>query len=117
MTNCVFVYGSLLDDAVVAEVIGRTVPTRPAVLEGYERVQIAGFPYPFVRPCPGQRVSGRLLLDLTAEDLRRLDEYEDVDLGLYRRVEVTVRAEGDAPRRAWVYVMPDERRREGPLDG
>jgi gamma-glutamylcyclotransferase (GGCT)/AIG2-like uncharacterized protein YtfP len=65
---------------------------------------VPGFGYPFVVPAEADaEVAGDLLIGLTSADYTLLDEYEDVDDGLYQREVVTVETPNGA-RRAWVYL-------------
>jgi gamma-glutamylcyclotransferase (GGCT)/AIG2-like uncharacterized protein YtfP len=101
-----FVYGSLRDPAVRARLLGPRgdLSTCTAVLRGHVRMLVPGFGYPFVvLATPDDRVDGDLLLGLQPADLAVLDEYEDVDDGLYRREVVTVETP-DGDRTAWVYL-------------
>jgi gamma-glutamylaminecyclotransferase len=96
-----FVYGSLLDDAVVVEVTGRRFPRRAAQLRGYRKHTPVGS-YPYVVPDDDGTVDGVVLQGIDADTLRALDAYED-EGQLYRRVEVTVTVAGQ-PQRAFVYA-------------
>ena len=102
-----FVYGTLMDPAVRARVLGvqALVTARPARLTGYRRLAIPGFEYPVVAAgAPEDVVEGQLLDRLTTDDYALLDEYEDVGDGLYARVQVTVDTE-DGQQASWVYVQ------------
>ena len=93
MTLPLFIYGSLRDPGVRARLLGeRTdLTTCPAVLHGHDRQMVPSFGYPFVVPAaPDATVDGELLLGLQQADYEILDEYEDVDDGLYVRARVTV---------------------------
>lgn len=109
-----FVYGSLRDAAVRRRVLRREHLTMcPATLQGWARVMVRGFGYPFLVPAgPDAAIEGELMLALGAADYERLDEYEDTDSGLYVRQRVVVEA-GSGPVGAWVYVQgpvaPSER--------
>ena len=87
-----FVYGTLMDDGRVQAIAGRRLPRRPAVLEGFERVEPAGS-YPYVVPRDGAKVDGVLLDEVDDTALARLDAYED-EGGLYVRREVVAVADG-----------------------
>jgi len=87
-----FVYGTLMDGARVQAVVGRRLASRPAVLDGYERVEPAGS-YPYVVPRDGATVAGVLLDGVDDTALARLDAYED-EGGLYVRREVVAVADG-----------------------
>ncbi len=96
-----FVYGTLLDDAVVQDVAGRRFPKHAAQLAGYHRYAPAN-QYPYIVAADGSVVDGAVLCDVDAAALQAFDSYED-EGRLYRRIEVTVRVAGE-PRRAFVYV-------------
>jgi gamma-glutamylcyclotransferase (GGCT)/AIG2-like uncharacterized protein YtfP len=87
-----FVYGTLMDGARVQAVVGRRLPSRAAVLEGFERLEPAGS-YPYVVPREGATVSGILLDEVDDTALARLDAYED-EGGLYLRREAVAVADG-----------------------
>jgi gamma-glutamylcyclotransferase (GGCT)/AIG2-like uncharacterized protein YtfP len=87
-----FVYGTLMDDARVQAVVGRRLPRREAVLDGFERVEQAGS-YPYVVPRDGARVTGALLDEVDDTALARLDAYED-EGSLYVRREAVAVADG-----------------------
>ena len=87
MTGALFVYGTLMSEAVMRSLTGRGFPRRRATLLGYGcGVSDAG--YPFITPRTGLLVEG-----LDAESLRRLDRYED-EGRLYLRRSVEVLADG-----------------------
>ena len=115
-----FAYGTLTDPEFTGHLLEHPVDSEPALLVGFERVEIPGFSYPTVVEAPGEKVRGLIYRSLSAEDYRRLDAYEGVAEGLYRRVAAEVIAgapdAGAAPERASVYV-PGERtlRRFGSL--
>ena len=96
-----FVYGTLLDEALVVQLTGRTFPRIPAVLAGYRR-EVPPGGYPRIVPAPQARVQGMLLDDVDAAALRAFDAYED-EGRLYRRVTVTVEAD-DRSLDAQTYV-------------
>lgn len=106
MTLPLFVYGSLRDPQVRAHVLGERadLSTIPAILHGYARQLMPSFDYPFIVPAkPDDRVEGEIILGLTEADYPVLDEYEDVDNGLYVRDTVTVET-ADRPVDAWTYL-------------
>ena len=87
-----FVYGTLMDDARVAELTGQRFRKQPAALRGYRRLP-SGHGYPYVVPEAGGVVDGFLLRDVTAEALRAFDRYEE-EGRYYRRTEVEVEVAG-----------------------
>ncbi|MCC6896161.1 MAG: gamma-glutamylcyclotransferase [Anaerolineae bacterium] len=93
-----FVYGTLQDPAVQERIIGRVVIGTPDTLEGFFKSQMSmpeGI-YPLVIPRHGHEVAG-LVLEVTEEELRRMDVYETT---AYRRVRVPLRS----GRESWVYA-------------
>jgi gamma-glutamylcyclotransferase (GGCT)/AIG2-like uncharacterized protein YtfP len=79
-----FFYGTLMDGAVLAAVLGRTPPRpfRAAVLDGYRRVFRRGRTYPLLVPADGECVSGVVVEGLGEGDARRLDAFEGRDYTL-----------------------------------
>jgi gamma-glutamylcyclotransferase (GGCT)/AIG2-like uncharacterized protein YtfP len=98
-----FVYGTLLDDAQVRAVTGRTFPRRRGELAGHRRVWPRGS-YPTVVPDPDASVVGDVLEGLDARTLAALDAYEDAGV-LYVRDECVVTCAGQ-PVRCFVYRSP-----------
>jgi gamma-glutamylcyclotransferase (GGCT)/AIG2-like uncharacterized protein YtfP len=103
MSSRLFVYGSLMDAAVLARVLGHPHQgERPrARLRGYERVMVEGWDYPLLRAAPQALTEGVVLDDLSEADLEALDAYEDVQGGDYTRkgVEIEVWVRGPRPVR------------------
>ena len=91
-----FVYGTLADPAQLDHVLGhKHLGERvSARLVGYQRLTSASFPYPFVVEKAGEWVDGVLLMELSTDDMRVLDRYEEVESGVYRRKSVQVDAWG-----------------------
>lgn len=98
--EALFVYGSLLDEARRAELLGRKVTAERARLLDYERQRARYF---YIVARAGAETSGLVLSRLGARDFAALDRYEEVPR-LYTRVEVEVIVDGGAKRRCWVYL-------------
>jgi gamma-glutamylcyclotransferase (GGCT)/AIG2-like uncharacterized protein YtfP len=94
-----FVYGTLARPGVLERVLGHPHGGERlrAQLLDFERVVTPAYPYPFLRPKQGTRTDGLVILDLSAEDFQALDEYEDVETGLYQRVSVEADVWGCGP--------------------
>ena len=105
-----FVYGSLVDPGRLDDVLGRPFEGERlrARLTGFRRIAPAVYPFPFLVEAPGEVVDGILIVGLDTQDLKKLDEYEEVAAEVYSRVEVEVEAWGCGPRptafRACTYV-------------
>lgn len=100
-----FVYGTLRDVDRQRGWLGREPQSRPARLEGYRQTPHPFGPWPAARPDPSASIEGLLLEELSEKDLTRLDEYEGVREGLYRRV-LAVATAGGERLEAFVYVKP-----------
>ncbi|MGK8559382.1 gamma-glutamylcyclotransferase family protein [Nocardia gipuzkoensis] len=96
-----FAYGTLQIDAVLATLIGRIPPTTPAQLPGWRVVRLQGRPYPGLVRDDAHTAVGLLLTDLTPDEWRLLDRFEDPD---YELEQVTVQTGAGA----WVYAWPKE---------
>ncbi len=95
-----FVYGTLLDPALVSRLTGQPAVLQPAVLDGYRRVRLRGTPYPTLRRGRATITGALLLADAAA--FRRLAAYEG---RRYRLLRVTPRlaATGEAvAAHAWI---------------
>jgi gamma-glutamylcyclotransferase (GGCT)/AIG2-like uncharacterized protein YtfP len=98
--DCLFVYGTLMDAAERARIIGRPIDAMPARLSGYRCGQKD---YYFVVKCEGAAVDGAILEGLMARDLKILDEYEEVP-ALYTRERIIVNARDGRPIECWIYL-------------
>jgi hypothetical protein len=68
-----FAYGSLVDAATREEILGRRVEVIEARLAGYERRRSR---YYYIARKAGAVTDGVILMGLSADDLRIIDEYE-----------------------------------------
>jgi gamma-glutamylcyclotransferase (GGCT)/AIG2-like uncharacterized protein YtfP len=91
-----FAYGSLADPRRLDDVLGhRHCGERlRARLDGFERITTAAYPFPYIVAAHGRSVDGVLLMDLSSDDLEALDQYEEIDQGMYQRQSVEVEAWG-----------------------
>lgn len=80
--------------------MGRKVDTIPATLHDYELGRARYF---YIRKHPGISTAGLLLLNLTPQDFRELDRYEELPR-LYTREKVEVFDNGGKAVRCWVYL-------------
>lgn len=93
-----FIYGTLCRASVRCRVLGRAGLTVKAVLKGYKRVNGK---WPYLVKKRGGKVKGEILQGLKARDFKKLDAYEDVAMGLYRRARIPLKG-----KRHFVY-LPD----------
>jgi hypothetical protein len=94
-----FFFGTLMDDEVLAVVLGREprgLRTEPASLSGFRRLTVKGESYPTLRPDPEAGFRGLLVWDLSAHEVARVAFYEGEEYRL-RDLSVT-RADGTAQR-------------------
>lgn len=97
-----FVYGTLVNEHHVKLLLNRSVESVPATLNNYMRVVPPGAFY-FIVKQHGASTSGRLLKQITREELARIDAFED-EGNLYFRKVVVVRDADGARRRCMTYV-------------
>lgn len=115
-----FVYGTLLDETFAGRLLEKPVAGVPARLLDFEILRLERLDYPAVLEAPGEVVAGRVYRDLSPEDYDRLDAYEGVVEGLYRRIEAMIVAGGEGekgpPEPAFVYMATEKTlRRYGAL--
>src|SRR5919198_342977 len=99
-----FVYGSLVDPRQLDLVLGHAHRGERlrARLAGFARRTSPRYGYPFLVAAERERVDGVLIMDLDADDVARLDAYEDTGTGVYQRIPVEVEVFGCGPRPAQV---------------
>src|SRR5947207_8142606 len=99
MDELLFVYGSLRDQQVQSEIIGRIVEGTPDVLLGYgtSTITIENNVYLILVPVPDSIVEGEIL-QVSKAELDTIDVYEFDE---YRRVKVKLKSGTEV----WVYVQ------------
>ena len=106
--NPVFVYGSLMDEVVMRVLIGRMPDMEAAVLKGFIKYKVTARAYPGVVPQANTSASGKLVFDLTVEEVALLDAFEFHDVYLYAREVHSVHiSKSHFPIEAHVYVYKD----------
>ena len=103
--NSLFVYGTLLNDEIMSELIGRTVKNSSATLFDYKCFAVADQSYPAIRPSQGSKVAGLLLTGLSSQEMQALDDYEGDQ---YRLELVTVKTISNHIEPCWAYVFKPE---------
>jgi gamma-glutamylcyclotransferase (GGCT)/AIG2-like uncharacterized protein YtfP len=107
MMKNVFVYGSLMFDDVWNRIAGRRYEKHTALLKGYRRLCVKGETYPGLVKSFNCSVEGVVYLDVTAQDIRRLDRFEG---DYYRRISVAVSSETGDMLDAEVYLFSKQSR-------
>ena len=97
-----FAYGTLLDETLVRDLLGRVPRSQPAVLKGFRKGRHPTAPHETAEPDPSSTIPGRMYEDVSADEFDRIDVYEEVPEGLYRRIVVTVEI-GPWRADAWMY--------------
>jgi gamma-glutamylcyclotransferase (GGCT)/AIG2-like uncharacterized protein YtfP len=95
-----FVYGSLMNPAERAQLLGRPVNASPAHLRGYTRGRKR---YYYVAKQEDAVTDGAILDGLTADDLATLDRYEEVP-ALYTRERIEVLTADNRKIECWIYL-------------
>ncbi len=99
----VFGFGGQLGEELVTRLLERPIEAEPATLAGYEARPLERLAWSVLVPQPDCSVEGRLYRGLTAADLDRLDAFQGVGEGLYRRATVEVDAgRGREPAAAYL---------------
>lgn len=76
MSN-VFTYGSLMFGPVWSRVVRREYDSHDASVSGFKRRQVKGTTYPAIYPNEnGDTLAGRVYLNVSGEDMNRLDIFE-----------------------------------------
>jgi gamma-glutamylcyclotransferase (GGCT)/AIG2-like uncharacterized protein YtfP len=99
--EALFVYGSLLFPQVLEALLGRSPELTAAAAAGWRVAALTGRQYPGLLPSDRHAI-GILITDLTPDEWRVLDAFED-DVYELRRLALT------DTRHAWAYVCPDDR--------
>ena len=97
--DALFVYGSLLEEAKRMEILGHRVDVIAARLDGFERRRARYF---YIVRAADASTPGLVMLNLSDDDWRRLDAYEEVPT-LYTREDVGV-VMADGLLRCWAYL-------------
>jgi gamma-glutamylcyclotransferase (GGCT)/AIG2-like uncharacterized protein YtfP len=101
--HCLFTYGTLQVAEIFEQIVGRSLASHPALLQGYVCQRVDQRVYPAIVPRPGTSVPGLLYSGLHARELEHLDVYEGE---LYDRTWLEVQA-GGVTIGAWGYVLGD----------
>lgn len=97
-----FVYGTLMCDAIMHSVSGVQPSPLPATLKGYRRYAIKAEPYPAIIPQQDAIVEGVVYRGITPAAWQRLDAYEGE---LYTRQRVSVELVQGGTTEAETYVL------------
>ena len=99
-----FAYGSLMFPEIIRSVIGRVPEGRPAIIQGYRRLVVAGESFPGMIKVgeSDERVEGLLYMDITSEEWKRIIAFEDE---FYELTEVAVSRLGENLS-ALAFVVP-----------
>ena len=99
--DALFVYGSLMEPETRDPILGYTIRTIEARLLGFERRRSIYF---YIAVRPDAEVAGLVLLGLTEDELRLLDEYEDVPHLYTRELIEVVTTPTEQVVECWVYL-------------
>ncbi len=97
----IFVYGTLLHDQYLRRLLRRNVESVPAILYNYMRIS-PSWSFPFVVMQRGAKTQGKVLRNISRDELAILDEFESIDV-LYRRQRVVVRTDSGR-QRCFTYI-------------
>ena len=86
MNTNLFVYGTLMDQKTWNYFTSKTYERRKFVLQGFERKALKDRLYPGIIRSSNSHVEGIMYVNVTEEDIEKLDEYEGEE---YDRITVT----------------------------
>jgi len=98
-----FVYGELMKDHVLLRLINRIPEKKRGKIKGYEKFFDPSIGYYGVRRKEGSEVTGFILLDITEDELKIFDYFED-EGELYRRVKTKAYDEDGREYEVFLYV-------------
>lgn len=98
MSQCLFVYGSLLKESVQQQVLGRFEEGIPDALEAHKTIPafVDGQQYLTAIPDKKSSVAGRILM-VSEDELAKIDMYEEPE---YTRRKITLKSGTEA----WLYT-------------
>ena len=99
-----FVYGTLLYESVWQEIVGHHSPKHEAKILDWERFYVKEKCYPGIKYLPSAEVDGALVTNLTADDWRKLDDFED---DIYSKKLLDVHVSDGSVVHAYVYAVED----------
>ena len=100
-----FTYGTLMNEALMQRLTGKTFKWCEAMLHDYKRVMVKGEDFPGIIPFKGDTVRGRLYFGVDNESLKRINEYEDE---FYELKRVSVHTDNGESVDACAYVIKEE---------
>ncbi|MFO8018473.1 MAG: gamma-glutamylcyclotransferase family protein [Promethearchaeia archaeon] len=83
------------------------IPIKPCKVLDYVRILPKGHPFPYVLPKQGDAFWA-LLFSVTKIQLDKLDFYEGVDVGIYRRERTQVKLKTQKLIKAFIYVPTEK---------
>lgn len=117
MSQNVFVYGSLMFPEIYRKVTGSVPELTDAKLPGFRRYAVEGRGYPAIAPESEGNVEGKLLINVSDDELQALDSYEGISSGLYSRCRVQVEGpNGQVEAETYVAGYALEKRLKGEWD-
>ncbi|WP_455218423.1 gamma-glutamylcyclotransferase family protein [Kaarinaea lacus] len=98
-----FVYGTLMFDEVWQQLVSSHYHKIDAELADYIRLKVINEDYPGIIPSAGTRIPGKLILDVSNEDIKQLDLFE----GEYYRRDSVIVFSGSTSHPAETYVFKE----------
>jgi len=103
ITLNIFAYGELMKDSVLLDLIGRIPEKKKGYIKNYEKFFDESIGYYGVRKKDGKIVRGIILKDISKEELKVIDKYED-EGDLYFRVKTPIYCDDGGVLDGFVYV-------------
>ena len=109
MSVNLFVYGPLMLRDVIQKVVGRELTRRGGTLNGYLQLRLIKRSQAALIPFPDAVTEGVVFMDVDAETLRRMDEFQG---GEFERGEVNVQVAEDEWVEAETHLLRLSRKKE-----
>ncbi|HIP17329.1 MAG TPA: gamma-glutamylcyclotransferase [Methanothermococcus okinawensis] len=98
-----FAYGELMNDEVLLKLINRIPSRKKGKIKGYEKFFDNSIGYYGIRRKEGSEVSGIILLEISNEELKRFDEFED-EGEYYHRVKTKAYTDTGEEYEVFIYL-------------
>ena len=98
-----FVYGTLIFDEILSKILGKRHISVPGLLEHYKIRKFYNAEYPGIIPDITSSVLGKIILDITEQDVSILDAYEGI---MYKRTTLKIKT-SSKEYYCQVYVVDD----------
>ena len=102
-----FTYGTLIIPEVMQLVAGTVFESQTATLTNYQRFLVKNQVFPAITKATGNKVSGKVYLDVDSDSLSVIDIFESI---IYNRLKLDVLTDTGSTLEAYAYVIKDDKK-------